>query len=98
MESPNTLNNIISKMLPTLIANSVMGEKVSDDELFKIRTVSTEIIFVLYPKRCYLSKKWLWLTFAYRQTAIFTGPDMPMFEHRWYNKNEYVFAKLKGIV
>jgi hypothetical protein len=46
----------------------------------------------------WLSDKRLWLQFAYRKVAMWTGPGEPVFEYRWYDKDEYLIAKLKGMM
>lgn len=65
---------------------------------FKRKCVGTELKFVLFPQKCCITGKTLWLKNAYRQTAMWTGPGTAMFEYRWYDKNEFLIAKLKGIV
>jgi hypothetical protein len=65
---------------------------------FKTRCIGTELKFIFFPKRCYISNKTLWLVNAYRQTAMYTGPGDPVFEHRWYDKTEFLIAKIKGTV
>jgi hypothetical protein len=65
---------------------------------FKRRCVGTEYKLAVLPKRCHLSNKLIWFNFGYKQTAIWTGPGDDIFEHRWYNKDEFIIAKIKGIV
>jgi hypothetical protein len=36
--------------------------------------------------------------YAYVQTAMWTGPGDDLFEHRWYDKNEFLIARIKGDV
>jgi hypothetical protein len=69
-----------------------------DRYFFKLRCIGTNLKFVLWPKRCDISDKMLWLKHAYKQTAMYTGPGDPVFEDRWYDKNEFLLAKIKGIV
>lgn len=38
----------------------------------------------------------LWLRKAYVQTAMWTGPGDSVFEHRWYDKDEFLLYELKG--
>jgi hypothetical protein len=35
---------------------------------------------------------------AYEQTAMWTGPGDPVFEYRYYDKNEFLIEKIKGNV
>ena len=65
---------------------------------FKRRCVGTEYKLAILPKRCYLSDKLIWFKFGYMQYAIWTGPGSDYYESRWYDKNEFLIAKLKGIV
>ena len=65
---------------------------------FKSRLLGTQLRFTWFPEKCEITGKRLWLTNAYRQTAMWTGPDEPVFEHRWYDKNEFLIAKIKGEV
>jgi hypothetical protein len=67
-------------------------------DIFKNYCIGTKLKFVWLPKRCHISNKSIWLKFAYRQIAMYTGPGDPVFEYRWYNKNEFLVAKLKGDV
>ena len=63
---------------------------------FNSHCIDTKLKFVFLPKQCHISKKVLWLEFAYRKTAMWTGPGDPIFEHRWYSKLEYIIEQLKG--
>lgn len=65
---------------------------------FKTRCIGTELKFLLLPKRCYLTRKLLWFTVSYKQTAMYTGPGDPVFEYRYYDKNEFLIEKIKGNV
>ena len=64
------------------------------DDAFKYRCIGTELKFILFPRKCYITGKALWLEKAYKQTAMYTGPGDPVFEHRWYDKNEFIKYKL----
>jgi hypothetical protein len=63
-----------------------------------IYAISTELKFMFWPRRCYFSNKLLWFVFAYRKTAMWTGPGDPVFEYRFYDKNEYLVNRIKGTV
>lgn len=65
---------------------------------FKTHCIGTQFKLVIFPKKCYITGKILWLTHAYKQTAMYTGPGDPAFEYRWYDKNEFLIAKIKGDV
>lgn len=69
-----------------------------DNDTFKRRCIGWEKTFSFLPRRCYFSGKYLWLTTAYKGTAIVTGPGEPVFEHRWCESKEYLFLKIKGVI
>jgi len=68
------------------------------DEAFKRRCIGWQLKYSLWPRRCHYTKKLLWLTLAYEGTSILTGPGEPIFEHRWCERQEYLFLKIKGTV
>lgn len=68
------------------------------DHVFTRHCIGTEYKFVWFPKRCHISNKKLWLKYAYVQTALWTGPGDEIFENRWYDKNEFLIARLKDRV
>lgn len=65
---------------------------------FKHRCIGTQYKFTLWPRTCHLTGKTLWLKNVYKQTAMITGPGEPIFEYRWYDRNEFLAARLKGEV
>jgi hypothetical protein len=65
---------------------------------FKHRCIGTQYKFTLWPRTCHLTGKTLWLKNVYKQTAMITGPGDPVFEYRWYDRNEFLTARLKGEV
>jgi hypothetical protein len=67
------------------------------DHLFNKRCIDTQLVFVLFPKKCYISGKKLWLELAYKRTALWTGPGDPILEHRYYDKTEYLIEKIKSL-
>ena len=69
-----------------------------EDYVFKHACIDTSIVFVMWPRRCYFTNKILFLKYVYRQTAMWTGPGDPVFEYRWYDKEEFLVNKLKGVV
>jgi hypothetical protein len=54
--------------------------------------------FALWPRRCYLSKKRIWLTHAYLGTRVITGPGDPVYEYKWVTKESFINAALGGII
>lgn len=71
-------------------------ERVYHPDPFYKFCIGTELKFVFFPRRCHLSGKYIWLKRGYKKTAMYTGPGDPIFEHRWFSKDEYLIAKLKG--
>ena len=69
-----------------------------EDYVFKHACIDTSIVFVMWPRRCYFTNKILFLKYVYKQTAMWTGPGDPVFEYRWYDKEEFLVNKLKGVV
>lgn len=53
-------------------------------------------VYCIWPRRCYITGKRLWLTHAYRGTAVWTGPGDPAVWTRWYSNEEMLVLKLKG--
>ena len=70
----------------------------ADDFNFNSFVVGRQLKFTLLPRRCYITKRILWLENAYRLTAMYTGPGTPVYYHRWYDKNEYLIARLKELL
>ena len=55
-----------------------------------------KLMWSLWPRRCHVSRKWLWLTTAYRADYVITGPGDPCVWTRWYSNTEMLILKLKG--
>lgn len=51
--------------------------------------------FLWFPKRSYLTGRWLWLMYVYEGTAMWTGPGDPVFEFRYHERDEHLIWKLK---
>ena len=47
-------------------------------------------------KKCHVTRKFIWLKYAYQEVAMWTGPGEPFFAERWYDKDTYLIEKLKG--
>lgn len=54
--------------------------------------------FALWPHKCSISGKHIWLEGAYKGTRIITGPGTPVIEYRWLSKESFIIARLKGII
>ena len=57
---------------------------------------SVELKWCLWPRRCAVTNRWLWLTLAYRAMYAITGPGDPAIWYRWYCREEMLLLKLKG--
>lgn len=64
---------------------------------FKDKCVGTQLKFTFLPKKCYITGRTLFFEYAYKQTAMWTNNEI-VFEYRYYDKNEFLIAKLKGEV
>jgi hypothetical protein len=63
---------------------------------FYTRCLGAQLKFVWLPKQCGISGKSIWLTHAYKLTAMYTGPGEPVFETRWHDRHEHLVWKIKG--
>ena len=70
------------------------------DYHFKRCIMGRKLKFTLLPRRCYITKRIMWLENVYCITAGYrAGNDMDyLYEHRWYDKNEYIVARLKDLI
>ena len=66
-----------------------------DDKRFLSQN-DVELKWLLWPRRCQVSGRWLWLTQAYCARYVITGPGDPCIWYRWYSNTEYLILKLKG--
>ena len=64
---------------------------------FKDKCVGTQLEFTFLPKKCYITGRTLMFEYAYKQTAMWTNNEI-VFEHRYYDRHEFLIAKLKGEV
>jgi hypothetical protein len=62
------------------------------------RRAHWQLKFVLWPRRCDLSDKRIWLKRAYHGTVVITGPGDPVYEYRWLTKESFTVAALGGII
>lgn len=65
---------------------------------FKSHCIGTKLKFIFLPRKCSLTGRMLYMEMVYKQTAMYTGPGDPVFEYRYYDKNEFLLCKLKGLV
>lgn len=54
-----------------------------------------QLKFALLPKTCDITGKKIWFEYAYKGTAMYTGPGEPIFEHRWHDRAEHLIWRLK---
>ena len=67
-------------------------------DAWKAHCIGWQKVLPLWPRRCHITNKVLWFTVCYRGTAMWTGPGEPVYEFRWIKSNEFMFAKIKGII
>jgi hypothetical protein len=65
-----------------------------DDQKFLSRA-KPELKWALWPRRCHVTGRWLWLTQAYCADYVITGPGDPAVWTRWYSSTEMLILKLK---
>ena len=63
-------------------------------ELFNQRAEFKQV-YCVWPRRCHITGRRLWLTHAYKGTAVWTGPGENVVEVRYYDKIDYLIRKLK---
>jgi hypothetical protein len=74
------------------------------NDLLFYNNTKWKLKFVWFPTRCDLSKKIMWLTYAYQGTSTYYLPvDMSMNKRlvvstRWITKQEFIFGKIKGTI
>ena len=52
--------------------------------------------FAILPHRCNITKKIIWLQYAYCGVATWTGPGDNAVEIRWHDRHEHLIWVLKG--
>lgn len=63
---------------------------------FEEHCVEIKLKFLFLPRKCSISGNLLWLTLAYKKIAMYTGPGEPIIETRYYDRHEYLIAKICG--
>ena len=72
----------------------IMPENYTEERF--LERADTEVKWLVWPRRCHVTGKWMWLTQAYRAMYVITGPGDPCIWYRWYSNKEYLILKLKG--
>lgn len=67
-------------------------------EDFNRRCIGWELKFILWPRRCYFSRKLIWMKSAYMGTLMITGPGDAIFDYIWVDPKEYLFQRIKGSI
>lgn len=88
-------------MFPQGLYNLPMPESIHiympdqyEDERF-LKRAFTHMKWCLWPRRCHVTRRWMWLTTAYRADYVITGPGEPAVWTRWYSRTEMLILKLK---
>lgn len=55
-----------------------------------------ELVRAIWPQRCAITNKWLWIKPAIRVRTVFTGPGTPILIDRWIEPKAYTLQCLKG--
>ena len=74
--------------VPGAMADDVIYDPFYDRAVYKYK-------WCLWPRRCYASNRRLWLTWAVRGRATYTGPGEPVIEERWYNRDTALLMFMK---
>jgi hypothetical protein len=67
-----------------------------NDEMF-YQKAKWQLKFLLWPRRCDISHRWLWLQHAYCGKAGWSGPGEPIYEYRYHDTQEHLIWQLKQI-
>lgn len=67
-----------------------------DDRSPFMHRAQWKLVLSLLPRRCKVSRKLLWLRYAYRGVAVWNGPGDPVEEVRWVSREEFLFGKIAG--
>ena len=71
----------------------------ASDYHFKRCIMGRKFKFTLIPRRCYVTKRILWLESAYCITSGYpVGFADWFYDNRWYDKDEYLIARLKDLI
>lgn len=69
---------------------------VSDSEDWELRRIRNWYMhFCLWPRMCFLTKRYIWLTECYKGTNIITGPGSPICNDYYIDRHEFIIWKLK---
>ena len=49
-----------------------------------------KLTFALWPRRCVRSGRRIFCEPAYQGTAMYTGPDEPIYEHHWHSSEQHL--------
>jgi len=90
---PQGLYNINHMPIPESIIIAMPTDY--NDERF-LSQKDYRLKWCLWPRRCYVTGKWIWLTLAYCARYVITGPGDPAIWTRWYSREEMLILKLKG--
>lgn len=79
----------IMSLLHTLISN--------DHRTYNLRNIAKwKLQFNIWPRRCRLSNKLLWLTYSYKGVRMITGPGESIFYNYYIEKSEFILWNLRG--
>lgn len=62
---------------------------------FDAQCTETKLQFLLLPRKCSITGNLLWLTLAYKRVALYIYHDGPFLVTRYYDKHQYLLAKIK---
>lgn len=65
------------------------------EERYWRKQATWELKFVVWPRRCALSRRWLWLKRAYRGEYQIHGPGDPVVDVRWQHPHQHLIWLLE---
>lgn len=71
-----------------------MGDEANEPTF--LEDAKCEVKFSFLPRRCYVTKKTLWLSNAVRGRRTFYTQETVIHDDRWYSKKQFVLMQLKG--
>jgi hypothetical protein len=74
-----------------------LDKQMYNSDTFRDRAV-WRMKFAWRPVRCYISNRWIWMELSYKGSAMWFGPGEPVVVYRWVKSDEYLVAKIKGIL
>lgn len=66
-----------------------------DCDVSFLKGAKISLRYSILPKRCKITGRLLFLELAYRAVKTYKGPGTDVVEVRWYDRDEFLFYKIK---